>query len=651
MKLRILILGFLTAAATADRPVDGQEREFKEPYAFFSSTPIQPADTDPDPKTKLQSLYLRPNHEQSAYVFVRNPTNSDAVLNVILTAGEEKQAGSEIARADGLSVRAKTTVRVPLAAAGKAPAPPPPPPAAPGDKDSAKSPPPPAGVKLGKTQLALRVEYADEPNAKQRDIDTRLTYELDVWKPVEFINSAASYNPNTKQFIVKLSFQDGNQNPYLTNAPVKVRLDLRPDLNKVFVPESLTKGTYEAELPLSDDPAQQSVQLVAEGVEFLPGQQRLVVVAVSVDGYDRAFLYETDFRSPNPTPRQDQFVNIKPAAEKLVPGQPCRLQLEFSLQNVDEDKMTAELRVDRLRDGTFTDVVKRFLGLRKKEIYVRPGGSDDAVLFTTVLTDWDYDFPTTNVFGEVAFQLLARGEGLTVPSPRESDNAAARFNIRNERAIILDRTPPRIEEFTPPRAATLITGAKVTVRARVTEDLTGFQQVLFYLGDAPPADAKLVPGKIVRGRLVRENAPRDHIYEGTLTLPQVRGPVSIGVRVVNEVGLIDVEDEKRTQAVIEVRDPPAPKAQEPVTTGTIIGRVLQGSRPQPGLPVELRDDTGKIVKATQSDENGQFKFENVLPGVYVVWSYKKVDAARGSDTVAVEVGKTSHAAINVLRGP
>ena len=59
MRLRILVLGVLTAVASAGGPAEGQDRELKEPYAFFSTTPTEPAAADP--KGKVSTLYLRPD--------------------------------------------------------------------------------------------------------------------------------------------------------------------------------------------------------------------------------------------------------------------------------------------------------------------------------------------------------------------------------------------------------------------------------------------------------------------------------------------------------------------------------------------------------------------------------------------------------------
>jgi hypothetical protein len=124
----------------------------------------------------------------------------------------------------------------------------------------------------------------------------------------------------------------------------------------------------------------------------------------------------------------------------------------------------------------------------------------------------------------------------------------------------------------------------------------------------------------------------------------------VGVKFVNEVGLASRDVENETYYYLDVEDPPALKDKKEKATGTIKGRVIQGSRPQPGLTVELRDEDGKkVIKATKADENGEFKFEDVPPGSYTMFSSKKVDSAKGTDKVSVEAGKTASSSINVLR--
>jgi hypothetical protein len=79
---------------------------------------------------------------------------------------------------------------------------------------------------------------------------------------------------------------------------------------------------------------------------------------------------------------------------------------------------------------------------------------------------------------------------------------------------------------------------------------------------------------------------------------------------------------------------------------------VQGDRPQPGLPVELRlAGMTAVYKATTTDAAGRFRFEDLPPGGYVVSSVKRADAnAAGRTPVSVEASETpAKAEVKVLR--
>jgi len=653
MRVPGMCLGFVAAVVavvTAGPPAAGQNKD-KDLEAFFSSSPAEPADGDP--KNNVANLYLRPNIEQAAYVYVRNKGRDERTVTVVMSSvGKDARAGTELVRAKGVVVQPGRTVRVPFPNSSNPPAQAAV--AAPADEKAAGRAVPPPGVRLGPTQLVL--EVIDEKENRPEDRQAfRRAVELDVRSPREFIKAIPDF-PESNQLVITAEF-DRNFKLF-SDKPARVRLDLRPDLNPDLDLDTLNTGTYEADLPTDG-----KVELIAQGVKFKPASSRLAVVALSVDGYDRAFLYKTNFSGrPDELSTGEPFVNIRPSAAKLVPGQPCQLRLEFSYTGPDKFP-DLELLTDRRNQNEFVPgtatVANRYPGPQRKEIYFSAGGPADAIVFHTVLTDWVYDFPTANVFGVRWFKLQAvdprTDPRKVVPSNSEAE-AVQKYNVRNIRPVVLDRTPPAVKLARPKGVP--IVGQKLTLAARGVEDLTDFKDVLFYIGDPPAPGAKLVPGKLVRGTPVSgagpktdpEFGPRDRTYEATLTLPDVKGLVQVGVKFVNEVGLASRDDEGVTYFYLDVQDPPAPRGVKEKLTGTIKGRVTQGSRPQPGLPVELRDEDGKkVLKATRADDAGEFRFDDVPPGSYTVVSVKKVDASKGVDKVSVEPGKTSLATLNVLR--
>lgn len=650
MSMRVACLGLLTAILVGSSAQAQVNKD--KPYAFFSNQSTIPAQGTPPREAEVANLYLRPNVEQQAYVFVHNPSDGDRKLTVRLSYGEKDAqaalAGAELGRATGVLVPKEQTVRVKLTAPGAPPAaapavPPPPAPAA-DDKTKPAAPAIPAGIKLSKTQLILEVIDEEEQRAEDK-LQNRVPVELDVQSPIELLEVPQPILvPGSEQLIIPLEFKKNI--PLFTDKPAKVTLDLRPDLNPDLDPETLNEGTYEANLPVTG-----KVQLVAEGVKFRAGAERNAIIAINVDGFDRAFLYKTNFKG-TPNPVTEPFVNIHAKETRLIPGKPAHLQLEFNnVQNLPY----AELRIDRRNRAAFrdesADVVSRFEGLRRKEVYLNVGGPEDAITLNAILNDWTYDFPTSNVYGIRTFHLRAANaaQNPTEFRPTLAEVTQLRdFNVSNERAIVLDRTPPQVKFDSFPDK--LIAGTKVQIPITATEDLTSFSQVLFYIGDAPAKDAKVIPGKLIRQTVLADSAigVRSQQFAGELTLPNEPGPIQIGVKVFNEVGLGSRDDEGVSFLLVDVL--PVPPKEPEKTTGTITGRVMQGSRAQPGLTVNLWDSKGQdVIKSTKSNGNGEFKFEDVPPGSYIVTSIKKQDDAKGLDRVSVEKGKTSTASINVLR--
>ena len=91
----------------------------------------------------------------------------------------------------------------------------------------------------------------------------------------------------------------------------------------------------------------------------------------------------------------------------------------------------------------------------------------------------------------------------------------------------------------------------------------------------------------------------------------------------------------------------------PPKFGAIAGRVVQGAgseRPQPGLPVQLLDATGKVIGAATTNTAGEFEFPDLLPGPYFVGSVKVADyGARSVQAVSVEAGETTAVTLDLKR--
>jgi hypothetical protein len=204
--------------------------------------------------------------------------------------------------------------------------------------------------------------------------------------------------------------------------------------------------------------------------------------------------------------------------------------------------------------------------------------------------------------------------------------------------IVLDDTRPEGIRLAPVSKA--IRNRLLTVSAVGTDPESGIARVLFFLGEPPAADGKPAPG----GRVVEGVPPAtpDGPFTAELQMPDRTGRIPIGVRFINNVGLFqDVVDE------VEVTDPP-PKP----TTGTIKVTVGQGSpvRPQSGLEVQLRDEkNAMILKTGKTNEKGEYTFEDVAPGKYVVYSSKPADFSKAQSPVTVEAGKTETVTLTIAR--
>jgi hypothetical protein len=585
----------LAAALTAG-PAAAQAPD--RPWVFVSDNPAEPADRDP--AAPIRNILLRPNVEGTVYVYVRNPTEKDHEVTVLLSA--DPTEGGEFARAS-VPVGAKRTVRVrpPRPAADVVPPP------------GARPVVPPSTAVPKSLYVWL---------LSGRDVLERLELPVRVQVPSQYVvaTPALVAEPDgTGKLTITLTDrrQDGRPFP---GPPAKVRLDVSPARVPDLIADSMRGSTFRAELR----PAGRAV-LAVTNARFR-GPNRAGVIAVDVDGYDRAFLFETDFSGTTPQPQRATTLRIA-APPYVIPGKPCPVRLE-----VDKPPAGAlvEFGIDRSNTGTFETTTHA--SDRYEAVGARWDGVAGGVLFVNTVHDWVEDLETAGMTGSRRLRLrLLDATGNVLVEPTTARDLVV------EETIAFDDTAPEGVRFG--RLGKALRNRVLDMAAFADDPESRVVRALFFHGEPPTADGKPAPG----GRVVVATPPaRDgDPFTGELPLPDRVGRVAIGVRFINAVGLAsDLTDE------IEVVETPKP------TTGDIKVKVVQGSddRPQPTLTVQVLDEKkATTVKTGATDDKGEVTIKDLPPGKYVVFSNKPQDYAKAEKPVTVEVGKTTDVTLSLKR--
>jgi hypothetical protein len=654
-------------------------------------------------KGQTTNLVLRPNADAPFSVYVENPDANQTFANLTVRVTADPDGGLLLAEGTVGSVGPRQFARVALHPAappgGPAAAPPvepAPPPAAEKGQAPPAAPKPPAGAPLLTTTLYVQVfrdgktPLSDKPAEFTVRVDTPKNY-LEAVPQVT--RTGTGY-----QLTVTLNSLAGEAGVF-RGKPAVARLDLRPDLMPGLDPASLKDGTFQTAVA----PGAKGVALVAKNLQFA-GRPVPSFFAVSVDGYDRAFVFATDFTGTTPavTPASGRSVRID-APRFGVPGRPLPVRLEvFNDDWADRPRLEFQ-RAEQGAPEVVTTPEQATPRYRDVRLRVGPAGE---LLFHAEVKDWVLPLDTAGVYGKRTLRLALTDADGKVLTQTQADGLN-----KPEADIILDDTPPdnvqllalppkpppkKPRKLPPPEAAaakstippggivlppwacgcvlpwpvpmppppekpapppapgviarTLVRGTTVELVARAEDLESGVTRVLFFVGPPPGPDGKPPPGgKVLESRL---RPPPEKLvgppptwveFGATLDLPDVKGPVTVGVRFTNGAGLVSPDVTREIWLV----DPVVP------TTGTIEGKVIQGSspeRPQPGLDVLLLDAGGKVVKATKTTDTGEFRFEELPPGPYTVYTVKPADlGARSLQPATVEAGEVTAVTLELRR--
>lgn len=260
------------------------------------------------------------------------------------------------------------------------------------------------------------------------------------------------------------------------------------------------------------------------------------------------------------------------------------------------------------------DVCRRYERARRElvSIHLKPVAGD--LVLSTTIEGWRGDLGT----------LGMAGRRILVAQVRDSNGVTV---AQATQPVVIDADPAdrlRVE----PIDDALVAGTPVNLAVYTHDGLSGIDKVRLYVGEPinllPPAEAAPVPA-------TRESAGSER-WVAAVPVPKGVTSVRVTAEVTNRVGLVRC----LTQTLTVV-------SAEQASLGSVAGSVMEGTRPQPGLAVELRDADQQPIAAAKTNAGGEFVFEAVKPGKYLVWSVKSQSQRVGANAIEVKPGATSRA--------
>jgi hypothetical protein len=611
------VLAGAAGPAPAQEPANGKVK------ILFSYNPkTKPTEAD---DLRKRSIVLRPNIEESVYLYAYNP-GPDIMKNV--TVKVAKLLPDNSSQMVGQVIVPVLRVQQPERLVFGKPAPPAPP---------GKPAPPWPELEGPPFRFEMSVE---EPGAKEKEeVISKWPVAVKIMEPSEYMSASdLDYDVGAKKFSVWITAGKEFRGP-----PANVQLVLSPDVIPGLIPTKA--GAYKQVIMKADE----KVQLVAEKIQFrgLPPKQGRVYV--TVDGFERAFIFNNSFTegAPKAIARGTRARIVAPRF--VEPGGKCPVTVE-----VDDPPPTGggfvELGFDRAGNKQFA--VQSLPGFREQHVYFVPEGPKGGLTFKTNVQDWVKELDTAEVSGKrsLRVQLFTlnpktgdRGELINIVDegpPAEDAHPLFTTQPRSihaplvfdpdtkavEAEIILDPTAPEGIAFVGwPKQ--LVKGTTLVLKATGHDDESGISKVTFFMG--PAVDGKMPPKAVESpGKLLDE---KTKVWEGELPLPTDKpGKFEVSVQFTNRAGLSASDT-----VVIQLVDAPAGGKKGT----TIKGTVFQGDLAPPGVAVVLADEKGNPKGATKTDAKGQYVFEGVPPGSYVVVAVRPLDMTQGQTAVLVPEGK------------
>lgn len=579
---------------------DLPEPEDRRPLIFVEDTPGKPSGLR---KTELR---IRPGGPQPAFVWIHNPTDQVRQFLVTLQHGNRRYASHPVT-ADPNDY---TPVLFPEPTAAQPGA------ASAGGRNSMFA------LEDGqRLRFLLQEVLPDGKRLEDKPLDVMVTHAL----PSEYVtvertelrNKEASglrFLPDKRSLIVPVRLTDPNR---VRGRECLVKLRLSDETRRDFRYESARlEGNLDSDnqrLELQIDDLQPREGLLQPGTR--------VRFYLDVDGYERAFVYDFDYRTSGELvqPRLLRQTEIRLNVPQVIRPD-ADFKADLALDGAQQENVMLELSIDRDEGGKFLQRAGIYRGTRQFRKSFRPAGPDGHPEFEITVSDWNIRERLPRIDkGRVYLRARVLVDG--VPD-KSVPVKFAEFYV--------DKTPPEVRfvqvgDQAVPRGAPgeireirLKKGREVRLKVEALEDLENMiERVYFWPGQ---------PAKNERPQTIQE--PRT----GTQLDDQGREwqiDWFVNMSATNELVTVEVHNKAGLVAFDTVRLLLAPEPEkkenqtpQPPELGTIRGEVKTGVRSFPEETVELfkADDVKREapVATATTDREGNFVFKDVEPGNYVV---------------------------------
>lgn len=563
-----------------------------------------------EPSKEPLAINLRPNVSTSVSLSLQNPGTEDlrGVVVKLVHVAEDRVIG-QTTEIDKLPAKGKVRVAFPKAKEAKE---------AKNGKDGAEKKDKDGGGQAALPGPPFKVQLWIEAKQPNDFVTIKRDVLLVIKEPRDYLVSLAYFDKAKRRVAFKVKFGDADS----VTGPQEcaVQLVLGPEF------QESKKGTYSQ---LITGP-RQAVDLFADDIAFTAPTIREGRACLTVDGYERAFTYPltlTGSGNPDELPLGRKVGARIRVPRFAKPAEKFKVFLEM------DGPLDADYRVEVALDraGTKEYETVKFIGLRQQKVGLTFSPAGDFVCHTKV-QDWQAEFNTTGVFGNAWFRVSVFKKGdlvaLLVPEETRPHLADQEYLAESKRLFALvtqDETPPQEVAFVNlPKEWLTGKPLPVLVRVKVPEAHQApiDKKVIFFRGKAAP-DGKINPENILGiGEFDAQKGTCSIVLPG----PESPETLVLSVQLMTRAGIVGTKT-----GTVNVKD-------AKFALCKIKGVVAHGKDGQPNLAVTLADGDGKAKASVKTNAKGEFVFDKVPPGKYLISSVKAFPALVGSAKVVVPEG-------------